>query len=138
MSHCERFGRRRFLRNVSTLALTPMAAVYGGPADSRSLSFVHTHTGETLSTIHFRGGDYGTASLKCINYLLRDFRTEEVHAIDPKPLDLLFEPQGATHYLVTGLQRGGVGFYTSSDIVQTRVERSAGGRRTCVRGSRVL
>jgi uncharacterized protein YcbK (DUF882 family) len=98
MSHGERLGRRCFLRRVSALALIPTAAVYGAGADSRSLSFVHTHTGETLSTTYFRDGDYVATSLERINHLLRDFRTEEVHAIDPTLLDLLFELQGATRH----------------------------------------
>ena len=61
--------------------------------ETRSLSFVHTHTGESLSAVYFRSGSYQSAGLEQINHVLRDFRTSEVHAIDPSVLDILFDLQ---------------------------------------------
>jgi uncharacterized protein YcbK (DUF882 family) len=49
------------------------------------------HTGEQLDVEFFRGGDYLPRSLAAIQVLLRDFRTGEQHAIDPKLLDYLHE-----------------------------------------------
>lgn len=55
----------------------------------RSLSFENLHTREKLSAEYWTNGDYVPDALDSINHLLRDFRTDEVHAIDPKLLDLL-------------------------------------------------
>jgi len=59
---------------------------------------VHTHTGETLSTIYFQNGNYLVPSLERVNRLLRDFRTNEVHSIDPALLDILFDLQARAHH----------------------------------------
>ncbi len=55
----------------------------------RKLAFVHTHTHESLEIVYANASGYLTPSLKKVNELLRDFRTEQVHEIDPKLLDLL-------------------------------------------------
>jgi uncharacterized protein YcbK (DUF882 family) len=56
----------------------------------RALQFVHTHTGERLAVEYFGGGTYLPDALAAINHLLRDFRTGDVHTIDPGLLDLLY------------------------------------------------
>lgn len=133
------------------------------------MSFVHTHTGERLSTVYFEGGQYVSSELNLISRLLRDFRTGDVHPIEPGVLDILadlraltgrdeaFEvisgyrspktnadlhrrsngvaehslhmegraidvrlpgvPTDKLHQLALGMNRGGVGFYPSSDFV---------------------
>ena len=70
-----------------------MSAARAYATDRRSLSLVHTHTGESLSTVYFENGSYQRSSLERINHLLRDFRTDEVHPIDPQVLDILFDLQ---------------------------------------------
>jgi uncharacterized protein YcbK (DUF882 family) len=85
--------RRRFLCSIALLALAPMRAFSAAATDQRSLSFVHSHTGETLSTTYFQDGSYLAPSLERVNHLLRDFRTNEVHSIDPALLDILFDLQ---------------------------------------------
>jgi uncharacterized protein YcbK (DUF882 family) len=84
-------SRRQFLRRSAALlvALLPATRLSAQPATTRSLSLVHTHTGERLSSIYFRDGAYVPAELERINHLLRDFRTGEVKAIDPAVLDIL-------------------------------------------------
>ena len=72
--------------DAAPLVPTPAAA-------PRRLSFVHTHTGETLSAEYFDGGAYSERCLGQVNYLMRDFRTGECHAIDPPLLDILFDLQ---------------------------------------------
>jgi len=57
--------------------------------EARSLSLYHTHTGERLAVTYFAGGSYVPAALGEIEYLLRDFRTGEVHPIDIDLLDTL-------------------------------------------------
>jgi uncharacterized protein YcbK (DUF882 family) len=84
-------SRRRF---VATLAgalpiLSLPRAVWARATAARSLDFVHTHTGESLSVEYFGGGAYVPDALQTVNHFLRDFRTGDVHSIDPGLLDLL-------------------------------------------------
>ena len=55
------------------------------------MSFVHTHTGEKLIAVYWKDGQYQQEVLQQVNHLLRDFRNNEVHAIDPALLDLLYD-----------------------------------------------
>jgi uncharacterized protein YcbK (DUF882 family) len=84
-------SRRRFLSRAGAVvvALMPGSALWAQAVATRSLSLVHTHTGERLSSVYFKDGEYVPAELSRINYLLRDFRTGEVKAIDPGVLDIL-------------------------------------------------
>ena len=80
--------RRRAL--ATALALAPLGLVRPAAAsEERALDFRHTHTDERLSIAYFVRGAYSPASLGRIDRLLRDFRTGEVHAIDPGLLDTL-------------------------------------------------
>jgi uncharacterized protein YcbK (DUF882 family) len=58
---------------------------------SRVLAFSHTHTGERLRVEYFTGGRYLSDALAAINHVLRDFRTGDLHDIDPRLLDLLHD-----------------------------------------------
>lgn len=94
--HLTRPSRRAFLKQLACTACA--AAAPGGiahalPADSRSLSFLHTHTGESLTVDYCCGGVYQDAALAQVNHFLRDFRSGEVHPIDPKLLDILYALQ---------------------------------------------
>jgi len=83
-------GRRGFLRGAGAAAvLLPLGACWASAPRQRSLSFVHTHTGERLSTVYFEDGEYHPAELGRIDRLLRDFRTGDVHPIAPGVLDIL-------------------------------------------------
>lgn len=98
-------SRRSFLATgaaVAACAVIP-ARAFGSPAvpapaaglaADRGLSFVHTHTGERLSTAYCAGGEYLAPALKDVNLLLRDFRVNQVKPIDVPLLDLLFELNG--------------------------------------------
>ena len=56
----------------------------------RSLSLLNTHTGERLKeVVYWEKGLYLPDALHDINYVLRDHRTDEIHKIDPKTLDLM-------------------------------------------------
>jgi uncharacterized protein YcbK (DUF882 family) len=76
--------------SAAALAAAPVLAASRA---SRCLSFVHTHTGETLRAVYFQDGCYQASCLTQVDHLLRDFRTGEVHRIDPGVLDILFELQ---------------------------------------------
>ena len=88
-------GRRRFLVTVGGVcsALASWTAFPATADRSRQVSFVHTHTGEALRAVYFRNDTYQAQSLAQVDHLLRDFRTGDVHRIDPALLDVLFELQ---------------------------------------------
>jgi uncharacterized protein YcbK (DUF882 family) len=64
----------------------------------RSLGLYSLHTGERLRRVYWSEGRYLEDGLAEIGHLLRDHRTNEVHPIDPRLLDLLF----ALHREVNG------------------------------------
>ena len=104
--------RRRFLRQASitcgilgTVGALPAFAL--GSPQPRSLRFVHTHTGEALTTTYFNGRDYDAAALLDVNHLLRDFRTGDSKRMDPALLDVLWSLQSlanrdATFEIISG------------------------------------
>jgi uncharacterized protein YcbK (DUF882 family) len=55
----------------------------------RTVSFRHTHTGESLSLAYAHGDTYLPDALARVNWFLRDFRNGESKAIDPQLLDQL-------------------------------------------------
>ncbi|HTT76961.1 MAG TPA: DUF882 domain-containing protein [Candidatus Binataceae bacterium] len=55
----------------------------------RALAMDNLHTGERIRTVYFEDGQYIPGALQEINYFFRDFRANEVKAIDPRLLDLL-------------------------------------------------
>lgn len=60
------------------------------------LRFNHTHTGEKLAVEYWRAGTYEPEGLDAVNKLMRDFRTGDVHPIDPSLLDVLHDVAGRT------------------------------------------
>ena len=68
------------------LRRTEMASATRG---ARTLSFRNTHTLEELNVTYWRNGDYEQAALDEINYILRDFRTGQVHPISRGLLNML-------------------------------------------------
>ncbi|NOQ46726.1 MAG: DUF882 domain-containing protein [Desulfobulbaceae bacterium] len=89
--------RRSFLcRSVQVaVGLACCSPVTGGTStrNKRSLSFYHTHTGEALDITYAGDGRYDPAALKRIDKYLRDFRTGEIHPIEPELLDILWTVQ---------------------------------------------
>ena len=104
-------SRRQFLKTIaygSILALSgcgvEKAAILEGEGQGlirhshyrhrpghRTLSFEHRHTGEKLKLTYCENGCYIKDALQEINYLLRDFHTDDVLPIDPELLDQLFD-----------------------------------------------
>jgi uncharacterized protein YcbK (DUF882 family) len=86
-------GRRRLLSAGAGLLALPMLALARRARaiapSTRSLSFLHTHTGERLSLVYAAGDAYVPAALARLNWFLRDFRNGETRAIDPQLLDQL-------------------------------------------------
>ena len=74
----------------------PRGVFAGAAAAPRALSFNNLHTGERLAVEYFSNGGYLPDALQAVNQVLRDFRTGDVHAIDPGLLDLLHDLTGLT------------------------------------------
>src|SRR5690348_10179934 len=105
----DKFSRRQLLKAglfgavAASIPIGPAAAqsvsehtsFITGPGTARELSFHNVHTGERLRTTYFENGNYVPNALLEVNHFFRDFRTNEVRAIDPKLLDLLFRIRGA-------------------------------------------
>lgn len=87
-----RFGRRTFLgfaAVAATTAITAPAIAFPRLSMRRTLSFHNLHTDESLNLVYWADGDYLRQATRRIEYLLRDFRTDEVHPIDLRLLDVL-------------------------------------------------
>ncbi|HJE25822.1 MAG TPA: DUF882 domain-containing protein [Methylorubrum populi] len=61
--------------------------------DTRTLSMVHEHTGESLTVTFKRDGRYDRAALDQLNWLLRDWRENESVKMDPRLFDVVWEAQ---------------------------------------------
>ncbi len=91
----------------TALGVTPALARAVAFSPVRSLSFDNLHTGERLNATYWEGGAYLPDASRQIEWLLRDFRANEVHPIDPKLLDLLYAlsatlPARATYQVISG------------------------------------
>jgi uncharacterized protein YcbK (DUF882 family) len=84
-------NRRLFLGAGLAVASAPAWARRKPSELPRTLSFHHLHTDERLH-VTFRLGDrYQRGGLQRLNHFLRDFRTGDEVAIDPKLFDLLYD-----------------------------------------------
>jgi uncharacterized protein YcbK (DUF882 family) len=85
-------GRRRFLGTalaaVPALLARPVRAAGAWPTH-RALALRNLHTGESLFRVYWEGGRFVPGALRDIDLVLRDHRTQEVHEIDRRLLDLL-------------------------------------------------
>ncbi|RJX17330.1 MAG: DUF882 domain-containing protein [Desulfobulbus sp.] len=93
-------SRRRFVTGaISTatglLLCSALPAWATGKSGNRSLTFYNTHTEEQLRVTYARNNAYDQAALRKVNLFLRDHRTDDVHPIDPKLLDILYAVQRA-------------------------------------------
>jgi uncharacterized protein YcbK (DUF882 family) len=93
-----RLSRRDFTRSLVSAAALLLLAPRGLRAApvQRKLSLLHLHTHEELSVVYCDESGYRRDALARLDQLLRDFRTEQVHAIDPTLFDLLHATYTAT------------------------------------------
>lgn len=93
-------NRRAFLKlsfgASAGLVATPLLANVAPRLDERALAFYNTHTGERVTTTYWADGQYLAAELTAMNRVLRDHRSGEVHAIDQRLFDILFNLQSVT------------------------------------------
>ena len=88
---------KKLLASAAIVAALSVAAgwslgtptVAGG--ETRTISLYHIHTKESLTITYMVKGRYVPSAMKKINYLLRDWRRNEVVTIDPKTIDLIWE-----------------------------------------------
>ncbi|MDO9263224.1 MAG: DUF882 domain-containing protein [Desulfosalsimonadaceae bacterium] len=92
-------SRRRFLvaaaQAAGGLLICSPLTCWAGKPRKYPLTFFHTHTEECLKILHTPGSCSSTVQKK-FEIFLRDFRTGDVHPIDPKLLDMLCKIQKAT------------------------------------------
>lgn len=101
--------RRRFLRHVAGLAAAgtlpglclPARAQDVGAA--RSLTMLHTHTGERVELVYALGASYLPEALATLNRFLRDHYSGDVGLIDPALFDLVHRVQAALGVAGSGL-----------------------------------
>jgi len=60
-----------------------------GAGDIRRISMTSPRTGESLDTIYWIEGDYIRDAVREITLFMRDWRTDQVHDIDTRTIDIL-------------------------------------------------
>jgi uncharacterized protein YcbK (DUF882 family) len=68
----------------------PSTYLHSAARPEKSLAIYNPHTGEGLRTVYWFRGKYLTSALRDFDYLLRDYRANEVKSIDLQLLDLLY------------------------------------------------
>ena len=74
---------------LADMALLGSPLIAGG--ETRTIQLYHIHTGENLNVTYMKNGRYVPSAMKQINYLLRDWRKNQVITIDPRSIDLVWE-----------------------------------------------
>jgi uncharacterized protein YcbK (DUF882 family) len=72
---------------LGAIAFNPLTAL--ADTTPRTVAFHNLHTGESLKATYWDNGAYVPDALSAVNHLLRDFRTGDVHTIDPRLIDLV-------------------------------------------------
>jgi uncharacterized protein YcbK (DUF882 family) len=66
-------------------------AIQATPEPDRTISFFHIHTKESLTVTYKRRGRFDEAALKKLNWMLRDWRNDQVKTIDRRTIDIIWE-----------------------------------------------
>jgi len=88
-------NRRHLLKLGAGLAASAAASTLVSPAiagalpSQRRLALHSLHTNESLEAVYWRNGRYVPGELSAVNHVLRDYRSGDVHPMDPRLLDLL-------------------------------------------------
>jgi len=101
-------NKLRYARSVFALLLLglcatgcsepPLGSKTAGGRDGapRGISLLNTDTGEHLSVVYRKGGEYDPDAMAAISALFRDRRTDEVKPIDPTLIDYMSDLVVAT------------------------------------------
>ncbi|MCA0407293.1 MAG: DUF882 domain-containing protein [Proteobacteria bacterium] len=100
MAFLERYsaavGSRRLRALLGTSVLAGVMLASTGTQDAiavgetRSLTMVHSHTGETISITYKSGGSFNSSALEKLNWFLRDWRVDEPIAMSPNLFDIVW------------------------------------------------
>jgi uncharacterized protein YcbK (DUF882 family) len=90
---------KRTGRAVAGLAVAAVASLAGtrgtqdaiANGETRTLNILHTHTGESASITFRRNGRYDPEALNRLNWMLRDWRTDQPTKMDPRLFDIVWE-----------------------------------------------
>jgi uncharacterized protein YcbK (DUF882 family) len=77
--------------SLFTSHIAHAAVVTVAPAPEYRLRLLHLHTGERIDIVYRRGDTYLPDALVRLNQYLRDHRTGDVRAYDPRVFDLLHD-----------------------------------------------
>lgn len=84
--------QKRILKfSAAAFFLVLFLAATANGSDERRLGFYQTHTEERLQVTYKQGGRYVPEALEKISYIMRDYRTGQVHPMEPKLLDFLYD-----------------------------------------------
>ncbi len=75
----------------ASIAASMLSGIVGASGDARTISFYHIHTKETLTVLYRKDGRYLPDAMKKINWILRDWRSNEQTTMDPKTIDIAWE-----------------------------------------------
>jgi len=78
-------------------SVLPGVSSFASTLNDKSLSFRSLHTGEKIRVTFWSRGRYVPGALHEIDYVMRDWRTGEVFAIDTALLELLFDLRVKLH-----------------------------------------
>jgi uncharacterized protein YcbK (DUF882 family) len=78
------------------VSLFAIGSISGNTDDERSVSFFHTHTGDSLRVVYYRQGKYDSEAFAQLKVFLADWRDGKQHDIDPKLMDILWQLQQTT------------------------------------------
>jgi uncharacterized protein YcbK (DUF882 family) len=67
----------------------PASAAIWHPVQARSIALHNVHTGERVNNVYWENGKYVPETMHAINWVLRDFHTDEVLPIRPELVELL-------------------------------------------------
>lgn len=100
------FSRRQFIKGVCAAAVVLHAPFPAWSAvQAKELAFYNLHTDEKLRIAFYENGKYVPSAMAALNHFLRDYRTGDVHTINPALFDQLHalqsmvETPGAFHVI---------------------------------------
>ena len=81
------------IAGAASSALAPGASATA-LAEPRRVTLFNLHTGDRFSDAYWQQGNYVPDAMTAIKHVMRDFRSNEVHDIDPRLLDQLHQLNG--------------------------------------------
>ncbi|BAF69853.1 YcbK family protein [Nitratiruptor sp. SB155-2] len=84
--------RRDFLKKSSLFSVSILIPSFAKAAQyEKVLQLYHVHTGERRKVTFWLDGEYIPEEIESLQYFLRDFRNDEIHPIDIKVIEYLYD-----------------------------------------------